>query len=73
VSYNPELEPYDPMCERTASELEYLDSFLEEGQTRAEYVLRNEGTLNRVNLHFLCDECYIKAGMPTSPTGWKCP
>lgn len=32
-----------------------------------------EGTLNRENGHFLCNECYIKAGMPSSPTGWRCP
>lgn len=32
-----------------------------------------EGTMNRENGHFLCNECYIKAGCPSSPTGWKCP
>lgn len=32
-----------------------------------------EGTLNTENGHFLCSICYIKAGMPSSPTGWKCP
>lgn len=32
-----------------------------------------EGTLNRENGHFLCNMCYIKAGMPTSPSGWTCP
>lgn len=38
-----------------------------------EYVLREEGTLNPANNHFLCDECYIAAGMPSSSLGWKCP
>lgn len=70
---NDELVPYDPMCQRTAEEMEYLDAFREEGESRSEYVLHNEGTLNRENLHFLCDECYIAAGSPSSPTGWKCP
>jgi hypothetical protein len=67
-------EPYDPMCDRFARDMPYLDSFLEHpNQTRARYVATNEGTYNRVNGHFLCDTCYIKAGMPTSPLGWVCP
>ena len=66
-------EPYDPKCKRFASEMAYLDDYLEPGETRAEYILREEGTLNPTNLHFLCDDCYIKAGQPSSPTGWVCP
>jgi hypothetical protein len=38
-----------------------------------EYVWREEGTLNRDNGHFLCDQCYINAGMPSGPGGWKAP
>lgn len=38
-----------------------------------EYVWREEGTLNKENGHFLCDACYIKAGQPSSPQGWKAP
>lgn len=38
-----------------------------------EYVWHEEGTLNRKNGHFVCDQCYIDAGMPTSPEGWKAP
>lgn len=38
-----------------------------------DYVVQEEGTLNRYNGHFLCDACYIAWGMPTSPTGWKAP
>lgn len=34
---------------------------------------QEEGTLNRVNGHFLCTRCYIKEGSPSSPTGWICP
>lgn len=37
------------------------------------YVRQEEGTYNLKNGRFLCDDCYIKAGMPTSPTGWVCP
>lgn len=39
------------------------------------YVAYNEGTYNPDNGHFLCDECYIAAGMPSAPglKGWVCP
>lgn len=52
----------------------YVQLAKEEGMTDAdEYVWREEGTLNRTNGHFLCDECYIKAGQPSSTAGWKAP
>ena len=40
-----------------------------------EYVLKEEGTLNPLNNHFLCDGCYISAGMPAGTNGrrWVCP
>jgi hypothetical protein len=41
--------------------------------TPTEFVLQNEGTLNPANGHFLCTQCYIAAGMPSSPTGWVAP
>ena len=31
------------------------------------YVREEEGTYNRRNGHFLCTDCYIKAGMPSKP------
>jgi hypothetical protein len=37
------------------------------------YVWQEEGTLNMQNGHFLCTNCYIDAGMPSSPTGWTAP
>lgn len=37
------------------------------------YVWANEGTLNRSTGLFLCDDCYIAAGMPTAPGGWTVP
>lgn len=49
----------------------YVDH--EVGETPAEYIRENEGTYNRTNGHFLCDECYIAAGMPTISGGWICP
>lgn len=43
------------------------------GMTPEDYVWEEEGTLNRENGHFLCTECYIKAGQPSSPRGWIAP
>lgn len=60
-------------CNKTPSELSCYTYMLEDGETADEFVWENEGTLNRENGHFLCDDCYIKAGMPSSPTGWRAP
>ena len=69
-------------CHKTPLELdEYRDLLRDdEGylpEPTDEQVLQaawdEEGTLNRENGHFLCNMCYIKAGMPSSPYGWKCP
>ncbi len=59
-------------CRRAPADLD-LSSFLEPGQTPDQFVWEEEGTLNHDNGHFLCDGCYIQAGMPSSPSGWKCP
>lgn len=79
------LHPFDPSCRRYASEMEYLDTFIFESpedeeengpvtpEMREKYIRTEEGTYNRLNGHFLCDDCYIKAGMPSGPAGWKCP
>jgi hypothetical protein len=45
----------------------------EKNEMITNFVINEEGTYNRENGHFLCTECYIKAGMPSSPVGWKCP
>jgi hypothetical protein len=82
---NPELEPYDPTCQRYAKDMEDYDwsiaeeveveeeDFAATPQQRVAYVKYNEGTYNPVNGHFACDMCYIKLGMPVSPGGWKMP
>lgn len=74
-------EPYDPSCETYAKDMTSYDSFIMDGpnaptptpEDRINYVIREEGTYNTENGHFLCDKCYIKYGMPSSPWGWKCP
>lgn len=62
-------------CGRTPEQIPiYVELAAQEGLRNATaYVWRDEGTLNRGNGHFLCDKCYIDAGMPTSPTQWKAP
>lgn len=62
-------------CNRTPEQISiYVTLAVEEGMASAEeYVWHEEGTLNRENGHFLCDECYIKAGQPSSRYGWKAP
>lgn len=66
-------EPYDPVCRTYAKDMVYLDTLLEGGESRSDYIRHNEGTYNPENEHFLCDGCYIKVGMPSSESGWKCP
>lgn len=46
-------------------------AYLSPGQTPEDFVWAEEGTLDRETGLFLCDSCYVKVGMPSSPTGWK--
>ena len=80
------MEFFDPMCRRFATDMEELDyswascqeeldeTPTDERRRRRERFVRNEeGTLNTTNGHFLCNKCYIEAGMPVRPGGWTCP
>lgn len=61
-------------CGKSPSELvEYSPAATGEDMDPDDYVLAEEGTLNRSNGHFACTDCYIKMGMPTAPRGWKAP
>ncbi len=61
-------------CGKTPDELSaYISSAEAEGITPDEYVWKEEGTLNPDNGHFLCDSCYIRAGMPSGSDGWIAP
>ena len=67
-------EPFDPHCQRFAHDMEYLDSFIDNRvETREDYIRTEEGTYNPENGHFLCDDCYMAVGQPSSPRGWICP
>jgi hypothetical protein len=71
-------EPRPPLlcigCNKVPDQLgEYSPRATGIDLTPDEYVWQEEGTLNPNNGHFLCDSCYIAAGMPTSPFGWTAP
>lgn len=60
-------------CGKSPEELPCYTDIIEPGEDVSDWVWEEEGTLNRANGHFLCDRCYINAGMPSAPGGWKCP
>jgi hypothetical protein len=76
-------DPNDPICigcaRRPTEMISYIDAVMGESGPPASpeqirlYVIYNEGTYNSRNGHFLCDECYIRNGMPSSDRGWICP
>jgi len=65
------IRPYDPYCERYAEDMEYIDNWREEDETRSEYIMNNDGTYDPATGFFACDRCYIMLGQPSSPQGWK--
>lgn len=68
------MDPICMGCNKTPDELdEYVEAAEVEEMTPAEYVASEEGTYNSENGHFLCTSCYVKAGMPSSERGWRCP
>lgn len=68
----PEGEIFCAGCGKRPHELpEYLEPAKEENITPAEYVRLEEGTFNPENGHFLCTPCYVAAGQPSSPNGWR--
>jgi hypothetical protein len=71
-----EPQPICIGCDSTPEEISvYVWAADASAQTPSDYVRENEGTLNPANGHFLCDGCYIDAGMPTAPGpyGWRAP
>lgn len=61
-------------CGKKPEELdEYVEPATAYGMTIEDYIWEEEGTLNKRNGHFLCTPCYVRAGMPTAPRGWKAP
>lgn len=61
-------------CSKRPSEIaEYGTDMTGEEMTADDYVRSNEGTFNPANGHFLCTDCYVGAGSPSSPRGWTAP
>jgi len=52
-------------CGKKPSEIdEYVECAKESDCTPDEYVMMEEGTLNRVTGMFYCTSCYVAIGMP---------
>lgn len=65
--------PFCTGCNKRGDEIyEYIDAAneFEEGMDVNCYIREEEGTYNRETGHFLCTDCYVKQGMPSSPSGW---
>lgn len=63
--------PTDPYCNRKAEDIESVvaeASYQDESPN--DYAMQ-DGTYNPETNEFCCDECYIKLGMPSGPSGWK--
>lgn len=68
------MTPICTGCQKTPGQIEeYVEHAADEGTTPDAYVRSEEGTYNPENGHFLCTDCYFKAGMPSSPRGWVAP
>lgn len=70
----PDFRPLCVGCNKHPDEIEeYTDPEVIGDDTPDDYVRAEEGTYNRENGHFLCTDCYVQAGMPSSPRGWVAP
>jgi hypothetical protein len=70
----PETLPLCTGCNKRPEDIpEYAEAAFDDGISPDDYVKGEEGTYNAINGHFLCTDCYIKAGMPTAPGGWVAP
>lgn len=72
-----EINPICTGCNKRPDEIEeYIEGAAELEMTTDNYVKEEEGTYNPTNGHFLCTDCYIKAGMPSNPhpqPNWTAP
>lgn len=69
-----EHRPVCTGCNKRPDQIkEYIDMADLESITPDKFVAEEEGTYNPDNGHFLCTDCYIKAGMPSAPGGWVAP
>lgn len=63
-----EIKPICTGCNKHPDQIdEYIEAGKENEKLPDQYVMEEEGTYNKNNGHFLCTDCYIKAGMPSNP------
>lgn len=61
-------------CGKAPDQLdEYIEAGRESNMSPEQYCWEEECTLNIENGHFMCTTCYVAAGCPSSPWGWKAP
>lgn len=54
------------LCGKKPCEIsEYRSGAFSDGITADEYVIKEEGTLNKNTGKFYCTSCYVKLGMPS--------
>lgn len=74
-----DMTPQCQGCKKAPNQInELIEMAKAETEDAGEPVHPNEmaemdGTYNPENGHFLCMECYIEKGMPSSRYGWTCP
>lgn len=52
---------------------EMIENVMGKPMSADDFVRLEEGTYNPENGHFTCTNCYVAAGMPSSPRGWVAP
>lgn len=77
TTYPDFIHPIIPICIGCHKNPDQIEEYIKMGEledmTPNDYVREEEGTYNRKNGHFVCTNCYIEMGMPSSPTGWIAP
>lgn len=81
TAFNPgDLQPEDLRCSycgKTPDELPEYSEIIKDQKdyygSPADFVMKEEGTLDRSTGAFCCTDCYVKIGCPTEPVGWKTP
>lgn len=66
-----QAQPTCPYCKREAQDIPALvEQANFEGETPRDFAMQ-DGTYNPTSNEFCCDECYVRLGAPSSPTGWR--
>lgn len=69
----PQGEPVCRYCDLKASENPDTVATAEANEMTPAELARDDGTYNpHINM-YACTPCYIKIGMPSSPSGWQVP